>query len=201
MRTVFSFTLILLLVLASDVMAESIDGRLGLTGKLGVYVPVQNDFITSTSDAKAGFAGGGSLIYGLNNSLAVELDITHVPTIDVEAAGVKVGEAALTDLSLGLQYRFTPQSRLVPFLGAGVDFINGDFKNEFDQKYDLDWSVGGHVNAGVDYFVTRSIALSVEAKGIFAGKGDMKKTALQYDPTSFVGTVGIRLFLPDKLVD
>lgn len=197
----FLLLLISLLGFASNVMAADIDGRLGISGKVGFAVPLQDDFITGTTDSKTGLAAGGGLIYGLNKNLAAELDITHVPTIDLEISGAKVGEGAFTDFSLGLQYRFTPDQRLVPYLGAGVDFITGDFKNQYDQKYDLDWTYGGHVKAGVDYFATKSIALNAELQGIFAAKGDVESTGLEYDPTAFVGTVGIRLFLPDKLFD
>lgn len=201
MRAIFTYTLVLLLALTSNVMAASIDGRLGLTAKVGAFVPLQDDFISSTTDSKSGVAAGGGLIYGLGRNLAAELDITRVPSIDVEQNGLKVGDASLTDISLGLQYRFTPDNRLVPYIGAGVDFINGDFTNEFGNGYSLDWTAGGHVNAGLDYFATRGIALTAEFRGVFAAKGDVKSTALEYDPTGFVGTVGIRLFLPEKIFD
>jgi len=201
MRTVITSTLALLVLLASNAMGASIDGRLGLTAKLGFLMPIQDDLISSTTDSKTGFAAGGGLIYGFCNNFAAELDITHAPNLDVEDAGVKVGDVSLTDISLGLQYRFTPENRLVPYLGAGVDFIQGDFKNQFNNSYDLDWTTGGHVSAGVDYFATRGVALTAELRGIFAPKGDMKSTALEYDPTSFVGTVGIRLFLPEHPFD
>jgi outer membrane protein len=192
---VISFTLVLLLV-ASTAMAAGIDGRFGLTGKLGFLMPVQ-DLVSGTTDSKTGVAAGGGLIYGFGNNFAAELDITHAPNLDVENGGGKVGDVSLTDISLGLQYRFTPDRPLVPYVGAGIDFIQGDFTNQFDTHYDLEWTTGGHVSAGVDYFATRGIALTAEIRGVFAPKGDMKSTALQYDPTSIVGTVGIRLFLPE----
>lgn len=184
---------------AGTVMAADIDGRLGITGKVGFAVPLQDDFITGATDSKTGLAAGGGLIYGLSKNLAAELDITQVPTIDLEVDGSKVGEAAFTDVSLGLQYRFNPDNRLVPYLGAGVDFITGDFQYQSGQKFDFEWTTGGHISAGVDYFATKGIALTAEVKGIFAPAGDVKSTASEYDPTSFVGTVGVRLFLPDRL--
>lgn len=201
MRKLRFLAILMVILAAGNAMAAEIGGRIGLTGKVGVFVPAQDDFITDTTDAKAGFAAGGGLIYGLGRHLAAELDITHVPNIDVEQSGQKVGEASTTDISLGLQYRFAPASRLVPYLGAGVDFISGDFENQSDKSYDLDWTFGGHVNAGVDYFATRGVALTAEIKGIFAAKGDIKTTSAEYDPTGFIGTVGIRLFMPEKIVD
>lgn len=200
MRTVIS-TLVLFVFFASNVFAAGIDGRLGLTGKVGFLMPVQDDLISSTTKSRTGFAAGGGLIYGFGGNYAAELDITHAPTLEVENDGGKVGEVTLTDISLGLQYRFTPDRKLVPYLGAGVDFIQGNFTNQFDNKFDLSWTTGGHVSAGVDYFVTKGVALTAELKGVFAPKGDLKSTALEYDPTSFLGTVGIRLFLPEHPFD
>jgi len=193
--------LIILMIIfsTSTVLADNIGGRLGLTGKAGVLMPLKNDFISGTSESKTGFAAGGGLIYGINSNFAAELDITHVPSLDVEISGSKAFEASITDLSLGIQYRFMPEKHLVPFIGAGVDFIKGDLEHVAGNSHDLDWTAGGHVNAGVDYFVTRGIALTADFKGIFAAAGDIKTGSIkvgEYDPTSFVGTFGVRLFLP-----
>lgn len=201
MRRINYFVMMIVILTAGNAMAASIDGRFGLTGRVGAFAPAQDDFVTGSTDAKAGIAAGGGLIYGLGRHLAAELDITRVPNIDVEQAGLKVGEASTTDISLGLQFRFAPDSRLVPYLGAGVDFISGDFKSQTGQSYDLDWTAGGHLNAGFDYFATRGVALSAEIRGIFAAKGDVKTTGAEYDPTGFIGSVGIRMFLPEKIFD
>ena len=66
----------------------------------------------------------------------------------------------------------------------------------------LDWTVGGHVNGGIDYFLNRSIALNADVRGIFAAKSDIEQNGVKvgkFDPMSFVATVGVRLFLPEKL--
>ncbi|MBJ6751050.1 outer membrane beta-barrel protein [Geomonas anaerohicana] len=198
---VISFTLVLLLLLFSNALAESIQGRIGLNGKVGFLMPIQDDFITGVDETNTGFAAGGGVIYGLGDNLAAELDITHAPVLNVQAAGGKVGEASLTDISLGLQYRFTPDSNLVPYLGAGVDFITGKFNNMSDRRYGLEWTTGGHVSAGLDYFATRGVALTAELKGVFAPAGNIKATPQEYNPNSFVGMIGLRLFLPDKIIE
>ncbi|WP_224982583.1 porin family protein [Geomonas agri] len=190
-----------LLLLTSNVFAAGIDGRIGLTGKLGFQMPLQDDLISGTTKSGTGFAAGGGLIYGFGSNFAAELDITHAPSLSVENGSGKVGDVTLTDFSLGLQYRFTPDRQLVPYLGAGVDFIQGSFTNKYNGKFDLSWTTGGHVSAGVDYFVTRGIALTAELKGVFAPTGDLKSTANEYDPTSFLGMVGVRLFLPEHPFD
>ncbi|QXE92296.1 porin family protein [Geomonas subterranea] len=201
MRRVIFLMVFISTLTAGPAIAADIDGRIGLTGKVGFLMPVQDDFITGVDDTNTGLAAGGGVIYGIGKNVAAELDITHAPTLNVQAAGGKVGEATLTDISLGLQYRFTPEQPLVPYLGAGVDFIKGKFKNLGDRRYGLEWTTGGHVSAGIDYFATRGIALTAELKGIFAPAGNIKTTPQEYNPNSFVGTVGIRLFLPEKILD
>lgn len=198
---VISFTLVLLFLLFTNALADSIQGRIGLNGKVGFLMPIQDDFITGADETNTGLAAGGGVIYGLGHNLAAEFDITHAPSLNVQAAGAKVGEASLTDISLGLQYRFTPDSHLVPYLGGGVDLIKGKFTNVADRRYGLEWTTGGHVSAGVDYFATPGIVLTAELKGVFAPSGNIKSTPQEYNPNSFVGTVGVRLFLPEHIFD
>ncbi|MFZ3207583.1 MAG: porin family protein [Geobacteraceae bacterium] len=197
MRRVIVLTVIALSLVAGSAMAESIEGRLGLTGKLGVIVPLKDSDVGGASfETRTGFAAGGGLIYGFNKYLAGEIDIIHAPSMDVKIGGTKVAEAQFTDFSLGLQFRIMPDHALVPYLGVGGDAIKGDIDDTT-----LDWTFGGHVNGGIDYFLNKSIALNADVRGIFAAKSDIKQndvTVGKFDPISFVATVGVRLFLPQK---
>lgn len=201
MRRVILLALLTFILATGTAMAASIDGRFGITGKAGVVVALKDDFTSSTGGSAPALALGGGLIYGFGKNFAVELDVTRVPELDVENSGSKVLEASFTDLSLGVQYRFVPENRLVPYLGIGADFIKGDLTNLAGNEYDLEWTAGGHVNAGFDYFITRGIALNADFRGVFTAKGDIKDGDVwkgEYDPTSFIGTVGLRLFLPEN---
>jgi len=197
-----TITLLVAQITASGTaMAESIENRLGITGKIGVLVPLRDEFISGTSEARTGFAVGGGLIYGFGKNYAVEVEAIHMPNLDVEIAGDKVFEASFTDLSVGLQYRFLPDSRMVPYLGIGADFVKGDLTGITGNEYDMDWTVGGHLEAGLDYFITRGIAFTVNMKGTYTARGDVKDGDTEvgkYDPTSFMGTLGLRLFLPES---
>lgn len=196
-RAILMATLILTLTSASA-RAESLAGRLGITGKAGALVPVE-DLISGTSDSRSAIAVGGGIIFGLSRNLAAEIEVIHVPELDVELSGSKAYEASMTDVALGLQYRIASDNRLVPFLGAGVDFIKGDLEHVSGTNYDLEWTVGGHVNAGMDYFFTSGIAFTVDVRGLIAEKGDVESAGTkvgEYDPMSFIGTAGIRLILP-----
>lgn len=139
------------------------------------------------------------LIYGFGKNLAAEIDVNHALSLDVAVNGAKSFEATITDVALGGQYRLASGNRLVPFFGTGLDFVKGTLKAVNGAEYDMDWTVGGHVSAGVDYFVTSSIAFTAEVRGVLAAKGDINSAGTkvgEYDPKSFIGTLGIRLILP-----
>lgn len=183
---------------AGNVMAESINGKLGLNGKLGAIMPLEDGEIEGSSFTTddVGFAGGGGLIYGFGDNLAAELDVIHIDSLDVKMAGSKVGEASFTDISVGLQYRMMPERRVVPYLGAGVDFIKGDIE---DSK--LDWAIGGHINGGIDFFLYPRLVLNLDVRGIIAEENDIElddRKIGKFDPMSVVTTLGVRLFLPEK---
>lgn len=197
MRKIIVFSVIVLCLAAGTALAGSITGRVGFTGKAGVAVPINDGDIKGASfETDAGFAGGGGLIYGFTDHLAGEVDVTHAPSLDAKIAGAKAGDAQFTAIALGIQYRFVPERTVVPYVGGGVDAIKGNIENST-----LDWTAGGHANVGMDYFLNKSIALNVDFRGIIAAKSDIKQggiTVGKFDPTSFVATVGIRLFLPEK---
>lgn len=190
---------ILLSIFSSTALAETIANRFGATGRVGFAVPLKDDFINGTSDTKAGVAWSGGIIYGFNDYLASEVEVSYLPRLDVEINDVKTYEAKLTDIAISLQYRFTPKSSVVPYIGAGVDFIRGDLDHVNGTNYDLDWTTGGHVNVGLDWFLTKGIALTADLRGTIAASGDILNGSSkvgEYDPYWFQGTFGIRLFLP-----
>jgi outer membrane protein len=209
MRRVILLATVTVILTAASALAAGIDGRFGITGKAGAMVPLKDDFVSNTTlpspaGADPGMAAGGGIIFGVGKCLAVEIDVTHLLKSNVNISGNKYFEASLTDIALGLQYRLAADSRLVPFIGAGADFIKGELKSTvpatLDTKYNLDWTVGGHVNVGMDYFVAKGIAFTIDARGLYAADGDVNRSGTKvgsYDPLSFIGTVGIRLFLPE----
>ena len=201
MRYFSSFVILMILATTGTAMAASLENRFGINGKLGAFVPLQDDFVSGASDSKSGVIAGGGFIFGFSSNVAGELDVLHVPELDLEISGSKAYEASFTDVALGLQYRLASQNRLVPFFGAGVDFIKGNLEHVSGAKYDLEWTVGGHLNAGLDYFINNGIAFTVDVRGLLAAKGDVESGGIkvgEYDPMSFIGTLGIRLILPEK---
>lgn len=188
-------------LVTSTAMADSIAGRLGVTARVGATLPLKDDFIKGTSDTNAGGAVGGGLIYGFSEHVAADVEVLHMPQLDVQANGVKTYEAAITDVSLGVQFRFFTMNKLVPYVGLGPDFITADLKHVNGAGYKLDWTFGGHVNLGFDWFITPGIAMSTDVRGVYASDGDVLSGSTkvsEYRPQWFQGTVGVRLMLPEK---
>ena len=199
--TILATVTVALIQISVPAMADSIDGRLGVTGKAGAFVPLQDDFISSTSQSRTGLAAGGGIIYGFCRNLAAEVDVNQVPKLDVEISGSKAYDATLTDVALGVQYRMTNEKRLVPFFGAGADFIRGSLKYVSGASYDMEWTEGGHLSMGLDYFLAKGIALTAELRGLAALKGDITSAGTkvgEYNPMVVIGTLGFRLMLPQS---
>jgi outer membrane protein len=177
-------------------MADSIKGRLGVTGKIGFVIPADNDAEFGndrTNRTDAGFIGGGGFIYGIDDHFAAELDVTR------SSFGSDTGDFGVTNVSLGGQYRFALRQnrQLVPFVGAGLDILVTSYDPNDGARLDVDTAVGVHVSGGVDYFLQKQLALTAEAKMVVAPntsityRGDHTGN---FDPTNFSSTVGIRYF-------
>jgi len=184
---------------ASTAMAENIKGKLGVTGRIGFIVPADSDIGPDKSklESDAGFVGGGGFIYGIDRNIAAELEITHADFSSETHSGSFKGDFDLLSIGLGAQYRFVVnQPNLTPYAGAGLDIILSDFeRSNGPGRYDVDTTVGLHVKGGVDYFLTRQVALNAEGKLVVAPETDIKGSDNgNFDPTGFTGTVGVRFF-------
>jgi len=173
---------------ANSVFADSIAGKLGVTGKIGVLIPSDGDFGPFKNRTDAGFIGGGGLIYGIDKNFAAEIDIAR-SSVDSD-----FGTFGVTNITLGAQYRFVlNQPKLVPYVGAGLDLLIDDA----DLGRDVDTTVGVHASGGIDYFLMKQLALTAEAKLVVAPDADIKGPSGKlgnFDPTSLSATFGVRYF-------
>ncbi len=190
----------LLLTSGGAMAADSINGRLGVTGRIGFLVPTDSELFDRPSnlDTDVGFVGGGGIIYGINKNVAVELDVTHT-SFDANQGSFGVGSFNTTNISLGGQYRFVdiPVQKLVPYVGAGLDILVNNFDFSAGGSADVDTVAGGHVSGGVDYFILKQVALNAELKGVLAPNADIKLRGEKignYDPTNLSMTFGVRYF-------
>jgi len=179
---------------AGTAMADSIKGRLGVTGKVGFINPADNNAEFYDNRTDTGVIAGGGLIYGLDDHIALELDLTGA------AFGSDTGDFNVADISFGGQYRFALQQRqFVPYIGAGLDIIATDYDANNGAGSDVDTTIGVHVKGGLDFFLQRNLALTAEAKLVVAPDADITDSGSgahygNFDPTSLSTTVGIRYF-------
>jgi len=173
---------------AGAAMADSIKGKVGVTGKIGFMIPADGDMYSHDNKTDIGFIGGGGLIYGIDNHFAAEIDVTR-SSFDSDYA-----EFGVTNIALGAQYRFVLEHpRLVPYLGAGLDIL----VNDADQGRSVDTTVGVHAGVGVDYFIMKQLALTTEARLLVAPDADVYGPGGKvgnFDPTGFSTTFGVRYF-------
>ena len=184
---------VLTAVLAGNAAADEMRGRLAVTGRLGVTDPSNGErdlpgVGTLVVSSDAGFIGGGGLLYGIDDNIAVELDVTR-STYRTSAFGT----AGVTNVSMGTQYRFPERQRLVPYAGAGLDVLINDLSDRYATTV-----VGMHLAAGMDYLLSRQLALNVELKGVEAISADVRDFSGAkigtFDPSNISFTVGARLF-------
>jgi outer membrane protein len=188
----------MLIFSAGGAAAEDIAGKFGITGKIGFMIPADSELATGgridTIGTDLDFIGGGGFIYGIDNRLAAEFDITHT-SFNGSVNGHQIGDFEVINLALGGQYRFdSTVPHLTPYLGAGLDLLVNDLT---DAK--VDNTFGLHVAAGLDYFVNSRVALTTEVKGVVAFESDIMNRAGtkigKFDPSSVSMTFGVRLFL------
>lgn len=176
-------------LMAGTASADDIKGRIGITGKMGVILPADGDHFGFNTKTDVGFVFGGGLIYGINKNFAADIDVTR------SIVGSNDGDFGVTNLSLGGQYRFALSNpHFVPYLGAGLDIL----LNDANRGRDVDNTVGGHASAGVDYFLTKQLALTGEAKLVVSPSAHIRDSSGArvgtFDPNSISTTAGIRYF-------
>jgi len=176
---------------AGTAMADSIDGKLGVTGRIGFVNPADHN---NSSNPDVGFIGGGGLIFGIGSNLAADLEVTHA------SFGSDRGDFGITDIALGAQYRFKlSDHHWVPYAGAGLDILVSDLDGNNGERLNHDTRLGVHAKGGIDYFINKQFALTAEVKAVVARRTSINDrfgddTGDHYTPTNSTGTVGIRYF-------
>lgn len=198
---VFCVAAMLTLTAGTAMAADSIRGRLGVTGRIGFIVPADSEAaavgVVVSRNTDVGLIGGGGFIFGATENIAAELDITHAG-FGSDFPDGRV-DFDTTNVTLGVQYRFQDLVRvqhLVPYAGGGLDILLNDASGA--KASDADDVVGVHLSAGVDYFLQPQFAVTGEVKGILAPDADIHefdgRKKGTFDPSSFSTTFGVRFF-------
>ncbi|ANB91568.1 membrane protein [Moraxella ovis] len=99
-------------------------------------------------------------------NVGIELLAAHPFKHDIESKGKEVGSVKLLPPTLSLQYHFDNGGKVVPFIGAGVNYTT--FFKEHLAGSDLElkdnWGAAGHV--GVDLKLTDRDAVRLDARYI-----------------------------------
>jgi len=179
---------------AGNASAEELRGRFALDARMGVTNPANGWRTDPNGNGKllvetdAGFIGGGGFLFGLDDNVAVDLEVTRSV---YHTSGF--GSAGVTDVAMGGQYRLPERRRMIPYVGGGVDVMINDLSNNA-----VDTVVGLHVKGGLDYMISRQVALNAELKGVEAFNADVKRydgaKLGEFDPSNISFTVGLRLF-------
>lgn len=171
--------------------AEDLKGRLAVSGKIGIINPAESEvdspagrLVVSTD---AGLTGSLGFMFGVDSNVAVEMEVSRA-TFDTS----HFGEADVTTISVGAQYRFPERQRMVPYLGGGMDVLINDVGNRYANT-----TVGVHLAGGIDFLLDRQAAFNIEIKGLESFTADVDGPNGQdgeFDPSNVTATVGVRFF-------
>jgi len=135
--------------------------------------------------------------YFFTPHLAAELVLTYPQKHDVYLDGANIGTFKHLPPSLLVQYHFTPEAPLKPYIGAGINYttlskvrlLNGAGSLEHD-------SVGLVVQAGVDYAIDKQWSLNFDIKKAQIRSdvmiGGVKASRVKVDPLMIGVGVGYR---------
>ncbi len=105
--------------------------------------------------------------YFITKNIAAELVLGTTPHKVKATGGIDMGDVWLLPPTLTLQYHPLPDSRVSPYVGAGVNYTifygEGGGLAGFDVKND----VGFALQAGVDYAISGPWSLNLDVKKIF----------------------------------
>ena len=148
---------------------------------------------------------GISLGVNLNRYFGVELaDDIFAKTLD-DARGQPVGEFGVGTVLPQMRLRFPLfHDRLSPYLigGPGVAFTQFNDRKPPGYHHTIRWdseTFVGTLGAGLDFFITDNVALSVEGRYLFAQPQNYRIDGVHYqnDISSVLATLGVRVFFPE----
>jgi hypothetical protein len=149
-----------------------VDAAPATTGKVDVGVNVSG---VLHSDADTGNALGisGRAAYGLNEWVAVGLEVGHYGGADVAVEEVALGDLSGVAIFSDILLRFPNESQILPYgvLGIGGVFWNFDDSDLVESaglETKVDDSFAVKLGAGFDWFINEHWAINFEAAYVFA---------------------------------
>lgn len=126
-------------------------------------------------------------VYGITKNISAELVLTYPQKHDVKLNGANIGSVKHLPPTLTLQYQFASGSTVNPYVGAGVNYTRFMSVN-LPTGITLDKSsVGGALQAGIDFEIAKNTYLNLDYKYVKIGTdvnvGAVKLTKLAIDPS------------------
>lgn len=153
---------------AGSALAEDLAGRfsVGVVGG-GVY--------PKDSETDSSFYAGGQSTYGINEYIAVGGEVGY-SSWGVEEGGIDYGEVRAVPLLADLYLRYpieVGKNKLVPYVVGGLGVVFYDYKeSSFLKQYgvtvNIDPSFALKLGGGIEYFLTKNIALGAEGSYIWS---------------------------------
>jgi hypothetical protein len=201
-------------VYAENMPSFSIGGfggfTLDMSTESGGYIEFYDD--TKVDEWEAGTAYGGSVMYRMANGLVLELIVKYFK-MDAKENGSEIGTLKATPILLMIGYQSMPknQSGFAFHASIGGGIVSSDFDKGGDIK-DLEKDSGVKIDisnddsfmfeggAGVDYFITRNIAMTLDGRYVVGfidsewkfSNGESEDYT--FDIESFQYLVGLRLW-------
>jgi len=122
---------------------------------------------------------GGNFCLGISKNLSIELSGLRVLyNVEGSAEGLSNGDLSVIPIQLSIQLRFPVTHRFVPYiLGGGGYYLNSFTLDEeiintwdalgFDVEERIENSIGYHVGAGLDFFITGNIVINADFRYCF----------------------------------
>lgn len=105
--------------------------------------------------------------YFLTPNIAAELVLTIPQKHTVRLDGADIGTFKHLPPTLTMQYHFTPEAKISPYVGAGVNFTRIGSVNLLGGAGDLENnSLGFALQAGVDYKLDKNWSLNFDVKKV-----------------------------------
>ena len=125
---------------------------------------------------------------------AIDLGVSWADD-DIMINGTNIGTAEILPINLILQFHFTREGPLRPYIGAGVNYTRFDKVEVFGSQPDVDKnSVGPVAQVGLDIPLGDRLLINVDAKKFWAGTtlNDVPNGDVDIDPWVIGAGIGIK---------
>jgi outer membrane protein len=185
-----------LAVVASQVVGAAESGSLLVRARAVYLAPGNEDSTPLALNINSKTIPEVDFSYFFTKNLAAELILTYPQKHDIKAGNTKIGSVKHLPPTLTLQYHFTQDSVVTPYIGAGINytrFSSVDLPAGFTIKKN---SFGYALQVGMDIALSKKTVLNIDVKKVKiktdVSANGTKVGTLNIDPLLFGIGVGYR---------